>query len=366
MSDDSSSATPKPLADAPPPSQASAPAANPAAHGSGFDGWIRSNPWHPRIAPFFCWIIFLAITGFLPESLAPAQPLIYTLQCVATVWLLWTYRKLTPELTLRFHWLAIPTGVFLLIAWVVLAYAMAGELGYRWQQFTAGSLKGAFGPFPYAELGLTPGRFGPELDAAGQVLPHDTQLLIQSHPALGYLSLGLRLLGMSLIVPLFEELFIRSAMLRGLQRPGPTFRGLLQFASDLPVVGDAIARSKAGQQANAQPSQLTAQLESVPVGMISVFAIAASTFVFMLSHAIRDWPGCIACGVVWCLLLWWVNRPRPAKGETWESIRIRPGWADDSASNRGRLGLGPVSWSHGITNALLWGYTLAWNDWRFL
>jgi hypothetical protein len=32
----------------------------------------------------------------------------------------------------------------------------------------------------------------------------------------------------------------------------------------------------------------------------------------------------------------------------------------------GRLGLGPIIWSHGLTNALLWLYTLTSDDWRFL
>ncbi|MEO0530614.1 MAG: HDOD domain-containing protein, partial [Planctomycetota bacterium] len=43
---------------------------------------------------FFCWIIFMTVTAFLPESLSPIKPFIYIAQCVATVWLLWHYRKL--------------------------------------------------------------------------------------------------------------------------------------------------------------------------------------------------------------------------------------------------------------------------------
>ena len=29
-------------------------------------------------------------------------------------------------------------------------------------------------------------------------------------------------------------------------------------------------------------------------------------------------------------------------------------------------GLGPVCWAHGITNALLWGYTVYYGNWQFL
>jgi hypothetical protein len=35
------------------------------------------------------------------------------------------------------------------------------------------------------------------------------------------------------------------------------------------------------------------------------------------------------------------------------------------AATRAR-GLGPVVWTHGITNAALWAYTLYTDDWRFL
>jgi hypothetical protein len=318
--------------------------------------------------PFFCWIIFLTITTFLPEAWAPAQPFLYTAQCLATLWLLWTYRQLTPELTLSFHWLAVPTGVFLLVAWVVLGYAMAGELPHRFGQLMQGDLDGAFGRFPYEALGREPGRFGPDLDAAGDVVAHPIQELMQTHPALGYASMALRLIGMALIVPLFEELFIRSGMLRGLQQRRPTFTGLLQFASDLPGIGDWVSNTAAGKRANDQPPMLTKQLVTTPVGAICFFGIAASTFVFMVSHSLRDWPGCIACGIVWCWLVWITNKPRPRRGETWRSVNglSESAPAESFISGGGRLGLGPVAWSHGITNALLWGYTLAWGDWRFL
>ncbi|MEM9418052.1 MAG: hypothetical protein AAGA25_03215 [Planctomycetota bacterium] len=345
-----------------------APSPTPPQASTGLDGWIRSNPWHPRIVPFFCWIVFMTVAQFLPETLTPAKPFLYIAQCVATVWLLWYYRKLTPELNLKFHWLAIPTGVFLLVAWVILGYAMGGELGWRWGQAMAGDWEAAFGVFPYDELGREPNRFGPELDAEGKTIPHPIDQQITDTPALGYLALGLRLLGMSLIVPLFEEMFIRSAMLRGLQRPSTTLTGLLQFASDLPVIGDWLSRTKAGKKANELPPAFTKQLSETPVGAMTLFAVIASTIVFTASHAMRDWPGCFACGVVWCWLVWQTNKPRKAKGETWKSVNGLKEDAPDTEflHGRGRLGLGPVAWSHGITNALLWGYTVLWQDWRFL
>ncbi len=320
---------------------------------------MAESPWHARVAPFFVYIVLLTVLMFLPQAAAVLKPLIYTAQCGVVVWLLWRYRKLTPELTASFHWLAVPTGAGLLVAWVVLGYAMGGELGHRWALLTGGDWIAACGPYPYDTLGQEPNRFGPTLNAELQPEPHELQALTAEHPLIGWLGMGLRLLGMSLVVPFFEELFIRSGMLRGLQKPGATFRGLAQFATDLPVIGEPLERSAWGQRLAAAPPALGRQLRETPVGAATLFAIVASTLVFMLSHGMRDWPGCIACGVVWCGLVWWTNRPRKNRGETWASVTAQSG-------GRGRYGLGPVIWSHGITNALLWGYTVAFNDWRFL
>jgi len=300
---------PKPKTDPPP-------AAAPDAPLAGMDAWMADSPWHARVIPFFVYIVLLTVLMFLPEAAAPLKPFIYTAQCGVVVWLLWRYRKLTPELTASFHWLAVPTGVGLLVAWVVLGYAMGGELGHRWATLTQGDWIGAFGPYPYDTLGQEPNRFGPALNAELQPEPHELQAL---------------------------------------------FRGLAQFATDLPVIGEPLERSAWGKKLAAEPPALAGQLRDTPVGAITFFAIVASTIVFMLSHGMRDWPGCIACGVVWCWLVWWTNRPRKKLGETWASIT-----AESGGRGRGRCGLGPVIWSHGITNALLWGYTVAFGDWRFL
>ncbi|MEE9403923.1 MAG: CPBP family glutamic-type intramembrane protease [Algisphaera sp.] len=325
------------------------------------DTFMADNPWNPRMVPFFAYIVLLTVLTFLPAAFDSLKPLIYVAQCCVVVALLWRYRKSTPELTASFHWMAIPTGVGLLVVWVVLGYAMGGELGWRWNQLTSegGDWLNAFGPYPYDALDQQPNRFGPTLNAENQTEPHELQTLIQDHPLMGYLGLVLRLLGMSLVVPFFEELFIRSGMLRGLQHPKATFRGLAQFATDLPVIGEALERSVWGKKLASAPPALTTQLRDTPVGKITLFAVVASTLVFMLSHGLRDWPGCIACGVVWCGLVWWTNRPRAKHNETWASIT-------ETSKGQGRYGLGPVIWSHGITNALLWGYTVAFNDWRFL
>ncbi|MEO0477282.1 MAG: CPBP family glutamic-type intramembrane protease [Planctomycetota bacterium] len=311
------------------------------------DAWMAENPWHPRATPFFVYMIGMLIGGLiydgsfgLPE-LPALIPIIYTAQVGIVCWLLWRYRALLPELNIKFHWLAVPTGIGLCFAWVYLGYA---------SNWFAGQLVGIPG------VG----------DAAAWLVPTYEQLpgntsdshnFTDNKEALGdawyWTTMSLRLLGMSIAVPLFEELWVRSAVLRGAFNAGKTKTAFLQLGSDLPIIGEWISSTKAGQAAANEPPMFTQQLIERRVGQISLFAVCFSTFVFMLAHQRRDYLGCIACGVVWCWLVWWTNRPR--KGET---------WADQPAA--GRYGLGPIVWSHGITNACLWGWTLYTSDWQFL
>lgn len=279
---------------------------------------MASNPWHPRVVPFFVYIVGLAAAGFVPGGdrvAALAYPVIYLASCAVILWLLWRYRHLTPELTLRFHWTVIPSVIFLTAAWVA--------LGYGYNTLFFGELK---------KVPLD------EADTFGE--------LMRTGSAVFWTVFILRGLGMSLVVPLFEELFIRSAMLRGLHRWRLTKTGLLQVAHDLPAVGDVIADKPAVIAAQQEPPAFTVQLAQTPLGRVTVFATFASTLVFMLSHGLRDWAGCIACGVVWCAMVWWTNR--------------------ESLPPDKRAGLGPVIWSHGLVNAALWVFTWQTGDWQFL
>lgn len=283
------------------------------------DAWVAANPWHPRILPFIVYIAFLFIIDQGRTLSLYAYPVLYALQCGLVLWLLYRYswrQRLTPELTLRFHWLAVPTGLALCWAWIAL-----GEL----------------------TIALFP-RLDASLAATGQ--PHYFQLMLETSPALAWVSLGLRLLGMTLLVPMFEELFTRSAMLRGLHHARPTGIGVVQVAQDIPIVGEWLHETRLGRRAAELPSQFTRQLVETPVGHLTLFGVFASTLIFMLNHIPRDYAGCIACGVVWCLLLGWTNRP--------------------SLSESRRLGLGPIIWSHGITNAALWAWCVYTGDWQWL
>ncbi|MEM9019980.1 MAG: hypothetical protein AAGC44_05400 [Planctomycetota bacterium] len=306
------------------------------------DAWMASSPWHPRIVPFFAYIFGLFIASFLTEPLPVTIPFIYTAQVALVVFLLVRYRKLMPEMTLRFHWLAVPTGVGLLFAWVYLGYAT------NWLSAQAQGTP-VLGPAMDHLVPTNPTGSGKEGAAPHPILAGKEQF----GAAWFWATMTTRLLGMSIVVPLFEELFIRSAVIRATRSSRRTKNALLQLASDLPIIGDTVANSKAGKQANALEPQFTQQLVTTPVGFITVFSVFASTFIFLLSHQRRDYLGCIACGIVWSWLVWYVNKPKP--GQAW-----------DDQPDGGRTGLGPISWSHGITNALLWGWTLRTGDWQFL
>ena len=301
------------------------------------DDWMALSEWHPRVLPFVIYILGLAVMELdegltrLAELAAMVEPLsivlshlaaswrhsavypaLYVIQCGVVVWLLWRYRSLLPELNWKFHWSAVPTAVGLCVAWIGLGYLMT-------------SLS------PWFETSGAPGR---------QL--HDFQSLRQTNPVFFQLSMGLRLVGMSLVVPMFEELFVRSLCLRIFHRARLTAIGAMQILHDMPLIGDWVMHTDWGRHAAAKEPMFVAQFRATPLGALSIFGVVASTVVFTISHMPRDWPGCVACGLVWCVMLWWTNRGRL------------------------RLGLGPIIWSHGITNALLWGYTLYSDDWQFL
>ena len=311
------------------------------------DAWMAENPWHPRATPFFVYMIGMLVGqlvyagAFGIPDLPAVIPVVYTLQVGIVAWLLWRYRKLLPELNIKFHWLAVPTGVGLMFAWVYLGYASNWLANQAVGIPAVGDVVAWLVPTHEQVPGNT----------------SDTHTINDNKESLGdawyWSTMSLRLLGMSLVVPLFEELWVRSAVLRGAFNGGKTKTAFIQLASDLPVIGEWVSGTQAGKDAAKQPVMFTQQLQENAVGQISLFAVVFSTLVFMLAHQRRDYMGCIACGVVWCLLVWWTNRPK--KGET---------WADQPAS--GRYGLGPIVWSHGITNATLWAWTLYTNDWQFL
>jgi len=242
------------------------------------------------------------------------------------VWLLWRYRGLTPELNVRFDWRSVPVGVFVLVAWIWLGLLTAhfseverdGVVAFHvnlWRWLTAPGVV----DHPYPN-------------------PEARSLFEGVSVGVGWVSMSLRLVGMSVIVPMFEELFIRSLLLRMAHRGRRTLRGFAQILIDLPVMGEMFLHSRWVIRIEKDPVSFKEEFETTPLGVLSVFGVAASTFLFTIGHRPTDWPGAVVCGVAYCLLL----RATREKG------------------------LGPVVWAHGITNALLWGYTLYYCDWQFL
>jgi hypothetical protein len=305
-------------------------------------GWLQSldrtmaaGPWLPRVAPFFVWIVLMAIEGQVRTytPLVWLWPVLYAGKCAVVCWLLWRYRRLISEVNWRFHWTVVPSAVLLLIAWIGLGWLMAGEFGERFSALMQGDPRGTV--LPYNDPANVP--------VMATTEPTFYQKLQSDWPA-GFfaLGIGLKLVGMAVVVPMFEELFTRSALLRGLNKWRQTKTGLLQIACDLPGIGERLMHARAGEAATRQPPAFTEQLKTTAVGTLGVTGVALSTLLFASWHAMRDWPGALACGLVWCAMVWWTNR-----GEN-------------------KLGLGPVIWSHALVNALLWGYTLWSGDWQFL
>jgi len=272
--------------------------------------------------PYLAYLLLLA-AGQLVGDAAPALiPAVSVLQLAVVGAMLWRGRRLTPELNLRFHWSAAVTGVALLPAWLYLGW-LSNTLG---------------------------GPFDPAIET------HPLEAMLSDRPALGWAAMSLRFGTMVLLVPFFEELFIRSGCLRGFSSPRRCWTGLVQLASELPGVGERIARSDAGRRANAAEPQFTAQLESIPLGRVTWFGVLVSTIVFAAAHHPRDYLGCVACGVTWGFMAWWLN-PHDRTGPRSVASALRP---------PENLGLGPVIWSHAIINALLWGWTLRTGNWEFL
>lgn len=236
------------------------------------------------------------------------QPALYVplklVQAAAVCYLVWRWRKLVPEINWKFHWLVIPVSLALTAAWIYL-----NELMHY----------------------LSP------VDPVDQE-PNFFATLYAENQTLFWFAAAAHLIAMCTAVPMVEETFNRSLLLRSFSSAKRTGVGFMQFLCDMPVIGDWLIHTKAGTRATQQPPVFGPQFEATPLGHLTFFGVIASSLVFALVHGRHDWPGAIVCGVVWCLLL---------------------------AKTR-HLGLGPVIWSHALVNLLLWAHVVWHHEWRFM
>ncbi|MBI1336708.1 MAG: hypothetical protein GC164_07080 [Phycisphaera sp.] len=275
------------------------------------DRWMAGHPAHPRFGIFFFYLAFLPIVQFGQSWHDILYPVLYTTQCVLTAALLYRYRRLLPELNWKLDTLAIPVGVLVIVAWVALGMGM---------------------------VRLFPETFGYD---------NSEHYFATMTGPVRYVSLGLRLLGMSIVVPMVEEMFVRSLLLRMFHRFRAVGIGLMQLLQDLPLVGEYLMHTQLAQRADRHQRVFEKAFNNTPMGALSFSGVTLSTMVFMSHHAPRDWPGALVCGLAWCFLVWWSNPRRLKRGK-------QP------------MGLGPVIWSHAVANAVLWAYCVYTGDWQFM
>ena len=258
-----------------------------------------------------CLMVILFVQDLTAYSYAPLK----LAQFAIVVYFIWRWRKLTPELNWKFHWLAIPSSVFIFVAWIMLHWLSVGVFDLRMDALSQGQFKS----------------LGAESD---RPVWADTRL----GPMVFWLASISHLPSMLIAVPMVEEMFNRSLIMRAFHRPRETAIGLLQVIVDLPVIGEWLIQTKVGGWASSYGPIFTPEFERNGLGRLSLFGIAVSTLVYMSVHHPADWAGGVVCGIVWCLLL---------------------------GATRGK-GLGPVIWSHAMTNGLLWTYVIVCRDWMFL
>lgn len=270
------------------------------------DRWVESSPFLPRAVPFFAFVLMLMPIGMAYDWDARSYPFMVAIQAILVVFFMWRYRRYTPEITLSLHWSAVVAGVLGFFAWVGLRFGLIELFGESWRG---------------------------EPDVFFDDMP----------PEFAWTSLIYRLVVTAMFVPVLEEVFFRSALLRSLQDRKTAKIAAVQFLEDLPVIGDMVMGTKASEQAIGEREPLTKAFNATPLGRVTPFAIGINIVLWcLLSHLIRDWPGTVACGLLFIWVTWLTNR-----GER-------------------KMGLGPVIWAHGITNAMIVWYTIQYNDWQFL
>lgn len=195
----------------------------------------------PYLMPYAVFAVFTVVGGYWPQQ----QALVYAVKTIAVAAVLWHFRRSYTEV--RAVWrpellVAAAVGILVIVAWVGLDpwYPQTPE---QWQALRRGGLQ----PFDHADK--LAGGFNPYRE--GALLPPP-------------LAIAFRLFGAVVLVPIFEELFVRSWLIRVVVR------------------GD---------------------FWHVPIGRFTWASFLVSTAVFSLTH--REWLAGLICGVAFNLLLYW-------------------------------------------------------------
>jgi CAAX prenyl protease-like protein len=193
----------------------------------------KSPPWLPYVAPMAVFLVLTTLEGWLPEPSKESPRLFYppfyafkiTLVALTCWFFRSTWRDLRPWPGLKSTALAIGLGLVVTILWVVLDgwYPVAGDVGKR--------------------AGFDPNVLQP--------MAKSTFLTI-------------RLMGLVLIVPLFEELFWRSFVVRWIIDPD--------------------------------------DFQKVPIGKVTPIAAAITAALFGLEHP-AEWLPALLTGGLWAWLL---------------------------------------------------------------
>jgi uncharacterized protein len=228
-----------------------------------------------RIAPFALFMLLLAVRGAVPETVAGWDTRwLYGVQVLlvgAILMLAWRhYDELHPDSApTTTEWtLAVGVGLVVFVLWI--------SLDAPWM--TLGAWTGD-------SVGSAPG-FVP-VGADGQLL---WELIV------------VRFIGAALLVPVMEEIFWRSFLMRWLQAGEPGDRGAASF-------------------------------DRVDARRVGLRAVALSTFVFMLAHTL--WLAAIVAGLAYA----------------WLYIRT------------GKLWVAVIA--HAVTNGLLGAWVVATGRWSF-
>ena len=179
-----------------------------------------------RCVPFVVFMALLALRGYLPDSFGIDARWIYGAQTLIVAGLLATYRRSYGELVRQTLPDAREAGRAIVVGIAVFAV---------WVRLDA----------PWMQLGEATATFVP-LDAAGQPI---------------WPLIALRLAGAALVVPVMEELFWRSFLMRWVQHPG---------------------------------------FERVDPQTVGYKAVLLSTFVFTLAHTL--WLAAVIAGLAYALL----------------------------------------------------------------